>query len=132
VTKSSLDLIPLAEETASLLKALSHPVRLMICCQLRDGEMAVGEIEETLGVRQPRLSRELAKLREDGLVVARRQSKAVFYGLADEGRVAAVIDAICGAVLGDGRPAAQPGGATGPRPNQAGGYGVFARAGADA
>ena len=59
---------PLADEAAGLLKALSHPARLMICCQLRDREMSVSEIESALDIRQPRLSRELAKLREEGLV----------------------------------------------------------------
>ena len=54
---------PLAGEATALLKALAHPARLMICCQLRDKELSVSEIEQTLGIQQPRLSRELAKLR---------------------------------------------------------------------
>ena len=89
------DMLPLADEAATLLKALSHPARLMICCQLREGELSVGEIEDILDIRQPRLSRELAKLREEGLVDTRREAKSIFYRLSDESRVGPMIDAIC-------------------------------------
>ena len=86
---------PLADEATTLLKALSHPARLMICCQLRHGEMAVGELETTLDIKQPNLSRELAKLREDGLLETRRESKVIFYRLSDASRLARMVDAIC-------------------------------------
>jgi len=132
---------PLAEEATALLKALAHPARLMICCQLREREMSVGEIEKTLGIRQPRLSRELGKLREEGLVETRRESKVVFYRLTGEGRVQAMMDAICQVMLGQaaaGTPPRETAGAVPlpaapsppvPKPNRAGGYGVFARTG---
>jgi DNA-binding transcriptional ArsR family regulator len=132
MTPDSRDLQPLADEATSLLKALAHPARLMICCQLRDCEMSVGEIEETLGVRQPRLSRELGKLREEGLVETRRESKIVFYRLSQKGRVQAMVDAICGVMLGKDAMAstiAKSLGTPKPKPNRAGGYGVFARTG---
>ena len=48
---------PLVNEATNLLKSLGHPDRLMICCQLRGGEMSVGELEQDLGIPQPRLSR---------------------------------------------------------------------------
>ena len=132
MTPESRDLLPLADEASALLKALSHPARLMICCQLRDQEMSVSEIEETLGIRQPRLSRELGKLREEGLVETRRESKAVFYRLPTDGRVAPMIDAICAVMLGKPAPQAAPevlSAAPVLKPNRAGGYGVFARTG---
>ena len=94
--------------------------------------MSVGEIEETLGVRQPRLSRELGKLREEGLVETRRESKIVFYRLRQKGRVQAMVDAICGVMLGKDAMAstiAKSLGTPKPKPNRAGGYGVFARTG---
>lgn len=122
---------PLADEASGLMKTLSHPARLMICCQLRHQEMSVGDIELSLGIAQPRLSRELAKLREDGFVETRRQSKVIFYRLADVNKVAGMIDAICAVMLDkvpfiDGR---APAGAPALKPNTAGGYGVFARPG---
>lgn len=136
MTPDSRHLQPLADEATALLKALAHPARLMICCQLRGGEMSVGDIEETLDIRQPRLSRELAKLREEGLVETRRESKVVFYRLAETGRIAAMLDAVCGVMLGKtAAPVALEQGAASPpvpRPNRAGGYGVFARAGSNA
>jgi len=135
MTPDSRSLQPLAEEATALLKALAHPARLMICCQLRDGEMSVGGIEEMLDIRQPRLSRELAKLREEGLVETRRDSKVVFYRLSQTGRVTAMLDAICAVMLGKAdAPVAPEQGATSPpvpKPNRAGGYGVFARTGSD-
>ncbi len=70
---------------AGLLKSLSHPNRLAIACALQKAERSVGEIEALTGIRQPSLSRELARLRDDGLVEARRQSKQIFYSLAPNG-----------------------------------------------
>lgn len=136
MTPDSRHLQPLADEATALLKALAHPARLMICCQLRGGEMSVGDIEEMLDIRQPRLSRELAKLREEGLVETRRESKVVFYRLSETGRIAAMLDAICGVMLGKtAAPLALEQGTISPpvpRSNRAGGYGVFARAGSNA
>lgn len=83
-----------AGEVARLLKILSHPNRLLIACELMCGEASVSEIEERAGVRQPVLSRDLARLRAAGLVVARRDSKLVYYRLADD-RLANVIEGLC-------------------------------------
>lgn len=134
MTPDSKKLAPLTEEAVSLLKGLAHPARLLICCQLRDREMSVGEIEAILDIRQPRLSRELGKLREEGLVETRRESKVVFYRLSQRGRVTAMIDAICGVMLNRAPPRPVSTETSGPRrkPNRAGGYGVFARTGSSA
>lgn len=126
MTPDSAHLEPLAEEATLLLKALAHPARMMICCQLRDREMSVGEIEAVLDIRQPRLSRELAKLREEGLVETRRQSKLVFYTLSSKGRVRSMVDAIC-AVMLDRAALAGDAAARTQRTSRAAGYGVFAR-----
>lgn len=120
------DIDPMAEEATVLLKALAHPLRLSICCKLREGEISVGEMESRFGFRQPRLSRELAKLREEGLVDTRRESKVVFYRLADNARVRAMIDAISAIMAGTYTPSSGEAAAA-PRPNRPGGYGVFAR-----
>jgi DNA-binding transcriptional ArsR family regulator len=113
----------LADEAAALLKLLAHPARLLICVELRDRELSVGDIEHDLGIRQPRLSRELGKLREAGFVTSRRDSRVMFYRLADEPRVRALLDAITGALLGRA-PSEAPRASRRERP---GGYGVFAR-----
>ncbi|NWG92213.1 MAG: helix-turn-helix transcriptional regulator [Parvularculaceae bacterium] len=93
-----------AEEVSGLLKLLSHRNRLLIACELRDGEASVGALEAAIGAAQPNLSRDLARMREEGLLAARRQGKSVFYRLADD-RLARVIDALCAAF---GPKAAQP------------------------
>jgi DNA-binding transcriptional ArsR family regulator len=85
-----------AEEISALLKLLSHPTRLLIACELKTGEASVGALEDAIGASQPNLSRDLARMREEGLLAARRQSKSVYYRLADD-RLARVIDALCAA-----------------------------------
>lgn len=129
MTPDTSSLKPIADEATALLKALAHPVRLTICCQLRDNEMSVGDIEMQLGFKQPRLSRELAKLRDEGLVETRRESKVIFYRLADHPRGRAMIDAICGVMLN--KAPLQIASSRTPkfRPNRPGGYGIFARTG---
>ena len=117
----------LADEATALLKSLAHPARLIICCELRDVEMSVGEIEEKLGVKQPRLSRELAKLREEGLVETRREAKAIFYRLSDAPRVRAMVDAICAVMLGKPVAKKTSRSAHSLKSNTLGGSGVFAR-----
>ncbi|OUL79410.1 ArsR/SmtB family transcription factor, partial [Paraburkholderia hospita] len=51
-------------------------------CQLSQGEMSVGELEEQLGIRQPTLSQQLGVLRENELVATRREGKNIFYSVA--------------------------------------------------
>ncbi len=76
-----------AERACDFLKALTNPSRLMILCQLADGEKSVGALEALLGLRQPTLSQQLARLREDQLVETRRDGKMIYYRLAsDEAR----------------------------------------------
>jgi DNA-binding transcriptional ArsR family regulator len=77
------DMVENAVEAADFLKRLAHPARLMIVCTLVDGERSVRDLEDTLGIRQPGLSQQLAELREAGFVVGRKVSKSMFYRLAD-------------------------------------------------
>ena len=98
-----------AGEIARLLKILSHQNRLLIACELMCGEASVSEIEERTGVRQPVLSRELARLRAARLVSTRRASKLVYYRLADD-RLPNVIEGLCVSCALE-RPAAQRGSA---------------------
>jgi DNA-binding transcriptional ArsR family regulator len=71
-----------AREASELLKALSHKARLVILCLLIEGEKSVTEIEQLLGLRQPTVSQQLARLRADDLVETRRNGKNVYYALA--------------------------------------------------
>jgi DNA-binding transcriptional ArsR family regulator len=69
------------ETMAERMKALAHNVRLSLLVALADGERSVGEIERLTGLVQPGLSQQLAVLRQADLVLARRESKQVFYSL---------------------------------------------------
>ena len=71
-----------ARQESEFLKALSHDVRLLILCFLIEGERSVSEIEKMLKLRQPAVSQQLARLRADGLVEARRNGKNIYYSLA--------------------------------------------------
>ncbi|EIK96621.1 ArsR family transcriptional regulator [Pseudomonas sp. M47T1] len=71
-----------ASKACALLKALANEDRLLILCQLTQGERNVGELEAGTGVRQPTLSQQLGVLRDEGLVVTRREGKYIYYGLA--------------------------------------------------
>ena len=70
---------PRATEAAALLKALAHPDRLLLLCQLLEGERSVTELGEAAGVEQPSLSQQLAVLRAEQLVATRREGKNMHY-----------------------------------------------------
>ena len=72
------------DNASSLLKTLSHKDRLLILCELKDGEKSVGELGELLGLPQSPLSQHLARMRKEGLVKTRRQSQSIFYSLDSE------------------------------------------------
>lgn len=73
-----------ADQASELLKALSNRHRLLIICQLIDGERSVGELAVFLSLRDSTVSQHLALLRKDGLVSARRDGQTIFYSIASE------------------------------------------------
>lgn len=88
-----------AAEAALFLKALSHEGRLMILCHLSSGEKSVTALEELLGARQAAVSQQLARLRNEGLVAARREGKAIYYSIKDpkaDAIMALIYDMFCG------------------------------------
>ena len=72
-----------AGRAATLLRLLANEKRLMILCQLADGELAVGDIQSRVGLSQSALSQHLALLRAEGIVATRREGQAIFYRLDD-------------------------------------------------
>lgn len=71
-----------ARRASTLLKAMGNTHRLMILCQLVEGERCVGELERIVGLSQSALSQHLARLRRDNLVVTRRSAQTIYYSLA--------------------------------------------------
>ena len=82
-----------ASRAAALLKSLANEDRLMLLCQLVEGEKAVSELEVLTGIRQPTLSQQLGALREAGVVTTRREAKQIFYRLSEE-KAARLIEAL--------------------------------------
>lgn len=84
--KTRLD-IPLmrtaAEEATAVLRTLANQDRLLLLCQLSQGEKSVGELEELLDIHQPTLSQQLGVLRTEELVDTRRDGKRIYYSVAD-------------------------------------------------
>lgn len=76
------DLQARAAEAAALLKALGNPDRLLLLCQLAEGERGVNELGSLTGIVQPSLSQQLAVLRGERLVATRREGKHVVYRIA--------------------------------------------------
>ena len=72
-----------ARAATAMLKALSHEGRLMILCYLAHGEKSVTELEAILSMRQSAVSQQLARLRADDLIEARRDGKTIFYSIKD-------------------------------------------------
>lgn len=96
-----------ASEAASFLKALAHEGRMMILCHLASGEKSVGELENLLRLRQPTVSQQLARLRAENMIAARRDGKTIYYSIADERAravMAVVYDLFCSKKDGDKDP----------------------------
>ena len=82
--RDSHQLVRKAREVSSVLRGLSHPVRLRILCRLCEGEATVQELQEACGLAQAPTSQFLARLRAEGRVVGERRGNQVFYSLTDE------------------------------------------------
>lgn len=79
-----------ADAAGQLLKALANPDRLLLLCQLSQGERNVSELEALLGTQQPTLSQQLAVLRREGLVDTRRDGKQIFYRISSPAALAVI------------------------------------------
>lgn len=81
-------------EWADLFTLLSDRTRLRILYQLsRHDELYVGALCDLLAQRQPAVSHHLSRLREAGVIEARREGKLRFYRLRPD-RVSAVLRAV--------------------------------------
>jgi ArsR family transcriptional regulator len=69
---------------SGLLKVLANQDRLLLLCQMTQGDYCVSELEEMTGVRQPTLSQQLTVLRDENMVTTRREGKQIFYTIASK------------------------------------------------
>lgn len=72
-----------AGRAVAVLKLLANEDRLLLLCQLSQGELCVSDLESVLGIRQPTLSQQLSVLRAEGVVNTRRDGKNIYYSVAD-------------------------------------------------
>jgi DNA-binding transcriptional ArsR family regulator len=89
-----------AAQAEEMLKALANRHRLMILCQLIEGERSVGDLAAFLELRDSTVSQHLALLRKDGLVSTRREGQTIWYALASQPvrrLVETLYDIYCGA-----------------------------------
>jgi DNA-binding transcriptional ArsR family regulator len=104
---STLDLDKMkasAGNACRMMKVLSNPDRLLLLCQLSQGEKRVGELEEILGIVQPTLSQQLTVLRDEELVTTRREGKSIYYQIASPQAMAVMnvlFEQFCGPQVGD-------------------------------
>lgn len=105
ISDEEMDLIvDKATIASNFLKAVSHEGRLLILCHLVSGEKSVTELEELLAARQAAVSQQLSRLRLEGLVIPRRDGKAIHYRLADD-RPKRILELVYELFCGDDIPA---------------------------
>ena len=80
---SSVDQQKDVETASRSLKAMSHPLRLMILCKLGEDEFSVQDIVDNVGTSQSNISQHLAILRDKGILSARKDANKVFYKVSD-------------------------------------------------
>lgn len=83
------------QSAANLMAMLSSEARLQILCRLVEGERSVGDLAQACGVSQPKMSQQLKRLKEAGLVEGRRSGQTIYYSLTSA-EVAAVLETLHG------------------------------------
>ena len=78
------ELHDMASNACELLKAMSNKWRLMILCQLSEGEKTVGELQGLLGLGQSAVSQHLAILRRENIVKSEKHAQSISYSLAGD------------------------------------------------
>lgn len=100
-TKAALPLAVLqakADHVAGRLALVANAKRLLILCELAQGERSVGALQAAVGLGQSALSQHLARLREAGMVDTRREGQTIHYRISDpdvQVLIAALYEAFC-------------------------------------
>ena len=66
---------------SDILKALAHPIRVMLVSALAEGDRCVHELNALADVDQSNISRHLALLKRAGIVTERKQGQKVIHHL---------------------------------------------------
>lgn len=71
------------DSVSALLRALSHPQRLMILGHLIEGEKTVGELQGLCDASQSQLSQFLERMTLEGLLSHKKRGRYHYYYVAD-------------------------------------------------
>ncbi len=82
------------KELAEFLGVLSHPHRIRIIEELRDGEHDVNSLQGALGISHSGVSQHLMVLRASRLVFERREGRHVYYQLRQPGIAGWLLEAM--------------------------------------
>jgi len=88
-----VDMRAAAAEATAALRSLTHEDRLLLLCQISQGERCVSDLQTELDMQQPMLSQQLGVLRRAGLVSTRRDGKRIYYRVSDA-RILAVLQTL--------------------------------------
>jgi DNA-binding transcriptional ArsR family regulator len=96
VAASELDFADMQENAGvacGLLKAMANEARLLVLCQLIEGEKSVTELQQLVGLSQSAMSQHLAVLRDHGIVATRRDGQSVYYRISS-GHATAIMETL--------------------------------------
>lgn len=82
-----------AQAAADILKTMAHPERLLVLCQLVEGEVGAGALQANSSLSQSAFSQHLSVLRKQKLVTTRKDAQQVFYTLNDP-RIRTLLEAM--------------------------------------
>lgn len=80
---SAIEMKNNCKSVAAILKAISHPQRLMLLCHLVDGEKTVGELETLCGGSQSTISQFLKLMKLENMVASEKRGLFVYYKIHD-------------------------------------------------
>ncbi|HEY8585130.1 MAG TPA: metalloregulator ArsR/SmtB family transcription factor [Rhodanobacter sp.] len=88
-----------ADEALAMLKAMASRNRLLLLCELVQGERSVGALTQSLNLAQTTVSQHLSLLRRDGVVAGRREAQTIYYRISDpraQALMATLFEQFCG------------------------------------
>ncbi|MBX9669677.1 MAG: metalloregulator ArsR/SmtB family transcription factor [Candidatus Obscuribacterales bacterium] len=84
----------IAQQLAGMFSILSHPVRIRIIAELRNGELCVNALQQILQIGHSGVSQHLALLRAHRLIKEHKEGRHVYYRLSNQKMAAWLVDGI--------------------------------------
>jgi DNA-binding transcriptional ArsR family regulator len=87
-----LERLAIYRDLSVLFKLFSHPDRIRILAELQNGELNVQELQAILKLPQARVSQHLAQLRDQQLLIIRREGRFHFCSLTNPRILSWILD----------------------------------------